>query len=155
MMSLEQAVEHCVQQAVSQGALRRADGLRACLSESPPLLGSMQPLEGDYAFFRAHCPHESIEVFIDAFERKMTDLLEAQDVADFPFLLMTSKGSDRWVSLRAAAEWLAVYQPAYCAINGAPFEWVSVGDDTETDLGPEVEAIEATMKAALDESQGT
>ena len=147
MKTITEIAAECVRIAIEQGALNRANSLGLQASEAPAFLGPTEPLDGDYEYLRAQIGTDpdmldegrafglsfaAAREFRYAYEAAMAERMEAQTAADFPLEISTAKGSDRFATVEAAAEWLAQLQPSFCDVNGESFDWD--GDADEDDM---------------------
>jgi hypothetical protein len=159
-MKTTQEIAHlCVEEAVKQGALRRANSAGTRASEAPAFLGPTSPLDGDYEYLASEIrgnpemldedrafglSFNAADEFYHAYKTEMAERMLSQTATDFPIKICTAKGSDRFATVEAAAEWLAVWQPSYCDVNGESFGW---DPDADEDEMPGV--IAASIRAAL------
>ncbi len=163
MKTLEEIAMYCVQDAVKNGALFRSNDAGNRASQAPAFLGPTSPLDGDLEHLRAEIdaagehglehvdddePHgiarETARVFSEAYETEMTRRMSEQTETEFPFQINTAKSDDRFVTIEAAAEWLAQLQPSFCGVNGWDFDW-----DPETDEDEMVEVIATAIRNTL------
>lgn len=147
MKTITEIAAECVRIAIEQGALNRANSPGLQASEAPAFLGPTEPIDGDYEYLRGEVGADpdmldegrafglsfsAAREFRDAYEAAMAERMEAQTAADFPLEINTAKGSDRFATVEAAAEWLAQLQPSFCDVNGESFDWD--GDADEDDM---------------------
>ena len=159
MKTINEIAAECVRIAIEQGALNRADSPGLQASEAPAFLGPTEPLDGDYEHLRGEVgtdpdmldedrafglSHAAAREFRDAYEAEMAERMEAQTAEDFPIAINTAKGSDRFATIEAAAEWLAGLQPSFCDVNGEAFDW-----DGDTDEDDMADVIAEEIRSAI------
>lgn len=164
MKTIPQMAAECVRLAIEQGALNRADHPGQQESEAPPFLGPMEPLDGDYEYLRAEIDADpnmlddgrafglsfaASREFRDTFADMMLEKMAEHTAAQFPIEINSAKGSDRFATVEAAAEWLADLQPSFCDVAGEAFDWD--GDTDEVDM---VDAIAEEIRCAIARAEG-
>ena len=137
MKTINEIAAECVRIAIEQGALNRADSPGLQASEAPAFLGPTEPLDGDYEYLRG-------EVGTDPDVLDDGRAFGLSHAADFPLEINTAKGSDRFATVEAAAEWLAGLQPSFCDVNGEAFDW-----DGDTDEDDMADVIAEEIRSAI------